>query len=166
MAAKGAIRPLTVPSSPISVAMFASDHRAPMRFSACGFSSESFSLSAASISSGLLLACVSPDFTNWRIGKSLASHSLMARSMLPAVTSFFTWAKNSLEFTRYRVIWKMNLSTTIVRTIAEQMRFKTMKVGLCLKASTNWLEAPDAARTKSCIPEPLESSSHGRSPPR
>jgi hypothetical protein len=34
MAANVAIRPLTVPSRPISVAMLASDQSAPMRFSA------------------------------------------------------------------------------------------------------------------------------------
>jgi len=52
MAPNTEIRPLTVPSSPIRVAMFARDHSEPTRFSACGLSSASRSLSAASISSG------------------------------------------------------------------------------------------------------------------
>ena len=39
MAPNVAIRPLTVPSRPIRVAMFASDQSAPTRFSACGLSS-------------------------------------------------------------------------------------------------------------------------------
>src|SRR5688572_28476403 len=40
----------------------------------------------------------------------------------------------------------------MVSTIAEQQRFRTMKVGFCLNASTSWLE-PSAARSRSCIPQ-------------
>ena len=68
MEANVEIRPLTVPSSPISVAMLASDQRAPTRFSAWGYSSPSFSLSAASISSGPLFDWVRPAFTSSSIG--------------------------------------------------------------------------------------------------
>ncbi len=62
------MRPVTVPISPISVAMFASDQSDPMRFSTAGRSSPIFSLIAASISSGPLLACVSPARTSWSVG--------------------------------------------------------------------------------------------------
>jgi len=48
--------------------MFASDQSEPMRFSTAGLSSPIFSLIAASISSGPLLACVRPALTSWSVG--------------------------------------------------------------------------------------------------
>ena len=68
MAANVAMRPLTVPRRPMRVAMLARDQREPTRFSACGLSSDSFSLRAASISSGPLFDCVRPAFTICRMG--------------------------------------------------------------------------------------------------
>ncbi len=59
----------------------------------------------------------------------------MARSMLPAATSFLIWAKNSLELTRYRPSWKAARSTMIVITTADTTMFRAKNQGLVLKAS-------------------------------
>ena len=44
--------------------------------------------------------------------------------------------------------------TVPVNTTADVIRFKTIKVGLCLNAEMSWLDrlVPSAARSRSCIP--------------
>src|SRR5579859_6985869 len=58
----------------------------------------------------------------------------MARSMLPAVTSFLICAKNSFEFTLYFESWNATRSTIIATTTALTTRLATRNVGFSLKA--------------------------------
>jgi hypothetical protein len=73
-----------VPSSPISVAMLASDQSEPMRFSSSGMSSDMRSSIEAITASSPRFTCVRPAFTTCSSGSGAASHSFTARSMLPA----------------------------------------------------------------------------------
>jgi hypothetical protein len=127
-ALNASIMPKMVPRRPSSVAMLAMAAIIEMRFEIAGVTSSSDSSMAEAMSASLLLARVRPAFiTRASAALSAALQSLMARSMLFAITSFWTWLKNCPPLMLKRKNRKMKRSTITPAPSTAQRAMGCMK---------------------------------------